>query len=88
MNTEYRGSQTRVTYYETEGHMKGYLTIKETATKWNISPRWVSQYVEEGRIPGVERLGKTWAIPEDAEKPEKQKTGPKPGTKYARAMKA
>ena len=23
----------------------------------------------EGRIPGVERFGKSWAIPEDAKKP-------------------
>jgi hypothetical protein len=25
--------------------------------------------VTEGRIPGVERFGKSWAIPEDAKKP-------------------
>ena len=57
--------------------MKGYLSAKEVARKWNISVRWVNQYIQDGRIPGVERFGKSWAIPEDAVKPEKQKPGVK-----------
>ena len=52
--------------------MKGYLSAKEAARKWNISVRWVNQYIQDGRIPGVERFGKSRAIPEDAVKPEKQ----------------
>lgn len=55
--------------------MKGYLSAKEVARKWNISVRWVNQYIQDGRVPGVERFGKSWAIPEDAVKPEKQKPG-------------
>jgi len=43
--------------------MKGYLSVKEVASKWNISVRWVKQYIHDGRIPGAERLGKSWAIP-------------------------
>ncbi|MDO4803969.1 MAG: helix-turn-helix domain-containing protein [Lachnospiraceae bacterium] len=58
--------------------MKGYLSAKETAEKWGISVRWVNQYIREGRIPGCEKLGNLWAVPEDAIKPEKQPTGPKP----------
>lgn len=46
--------------------MKGYLSIRETSCKRNASERRVNQYVTEGRIPGVERFGKSWAIPEDA----------------------
>ena len=57
--------------------MKGYLSVKETARKWNVSGRWVNQYIQDGRIPGVERFGKSWAIPEDAARPEKQKPGVK-----------
>ncbi len=57
--------------------MKGYLSAKEVARKWNISVRWVNQYIQDGRVPGVERFGKSWAIPEDAVKPEKQKSGVK-----------
>jgi len=49
--------------------MKGYLSIKETACKWGISERWVNQYCTDGRIPGAERFGRSWAIPENAEKP-------------------
>ena len=49
--------------------MKGYLSIRETSYKWGVSERRVNQYVTEGRIPGVERFGRSWAIPEDAVKP-------------------
>ncbi len=58
--------------------MRGYLSVQETAKKWDVSVRWVNQYILNGRIPGVERLGKSWAIPEDVVKPTKQKSGPKP----------
>ena len=58
--------------------MKGYLSVKETAERWGVSVRWVNQYILEGRIPGCERLGNTWAIPEDSVKPAKRTTGPKP----------
>ena len=57
--------------------MKGYLSVKEVARKWEISPRWVTQYIQDGRVPGVERFGRSWAIPEKAVKPEKQKPGVK-----------
>ena len=57
--------------------MRGYLSVQETAEKWGVSVRWVNQYILNGRIPGVERLGKSWAIPEDVVKPTKQKSGPK-----------
>ena len=41
--------------------MKGYLSIRETSYKWGVSERRVNQYVTEGR---------SWAIPENAKKPE------------------
>ena len=50
--------------------MKGYLSVRVTSYKWNVSERRVNQYVTEGRIPGVERFGRSWAIPENAKKPE------------------
>lgn len=49
--------------------MKGYLSVREISYKWNVSERWVSKLARDGRIPGVERFGRSWAIPEDAEKP-------------------
>ena len=57
--------------------MRGYLSVQETAEKWGVSVRWVNQYVLEGRIDGCERFGRSWAIPDDAVKPEKQKPGMK-----------
>lgn len=47
-----------------------YLTAKQIAQKWNISPRRVQVLCEQGRIKGAVRLGWAWAIPKDAEKPE------------------
>ena len=63
--------------------MKGNLSAKEVANKWSISVRWVNQYIQDGRVPGVERFGKSWAIPEDAVKPEKQKPGVKKAAQTA-----
>lgn len=46
-----------------------YMTIKETAEKWNISVRRVQAICGEGMIPGVVKFGHAWAIPKEAEKP-------------------
>lgn len=49
--------------------MEGYVSIREAAQRWGVSERRVNQYCAEGRIPGVERFGWSWAIPAGAEKP-------------------
>ena len=38
-----------------------YLTVRETAEKWNISPRLVQQFCIAGRIPGAQKFGTAWA---------------------------
>ena len=48
-----------------------YLSVNETAKKWNISERSVRNYCAQGRVSGAFLTGKTWNIPEDAEKPER-----------------
>ena len=48
-----------------------YLSVTEIAKKWNISERSVRNYCAHGRVPGAFLTGKTWNIPEDAEKPER-----------------
>ena len=48
-----------------------YLSVKEIASLWNISERSVRNYCAEGRVPGAFLTGKTWNIPENAEKPER-----------------
>ena len=49
--------------------LKNYLSIREASQKWGVSDRRINQYCAEGRIPGAQRIGKAWAIPDDAEKP-------------------
>lgn len=46
-----------------------YLTIKQAAEKWDISERRIQVLCREGRIEGVKRFGRAWAIPNDTEKP-------------------
>ncbi len=48
-----------------------YLSVNETAKKWNISERSVRNYCAQGRVNGAFLTGKTWNIPEDAKKPER-----------------
>ena len=47
----------------------GYLSIRLTSKKWNVSARWINDLCSGGRIPGAMKIGSYWAIPEDAEKP-------------------
>lgn len=49
----------------------GYLSVIEIAKKWNISERSVRNYCAHGRVQGAFLTGKTWNIPENAEKPER-----------------
>lgn len=46
-----------------------YVTTIELSEKWGISARRIALLCEQGRIVGVVKKGKTWLIPEDAEKP-------------------
>ena len=48
-----------------------YLATHEIAKKWNVSERSVRNYCAQGRVDGVFLNGKTWNIPENAEKPER-----------------
>ena len=46
-----------------------YLSVSKIAEKWGISERTVRDYCSSGRVAGAFMTGKTWNIPEDAEKP-------------------
>lgn len=46
-----------------------YITASQASKKWNVSQRRVQILCADGRIPGVFKLGETWAIPSDVEKP-------------------
>ena len=45
-----------------------YLSVAEIAKKWNVSERSVRNYCAHGRVQGAFLAGKTWNIPENAEK--------------------
>ena len=56
------------------------ISVSEAAAKWGVAERTVRNYCANDRIPGAVLKGKTWWIPEDAERPErinKRQTLPK-----------
>ncbi len=46
-----------------------YISVAQTAKKWNVSDRMVRYYCSSGKIKGAYLVGKTWNIPKKAEKP-------------------
>ena len=46
-----------------------YMTLKEAAKKWGVTPRRVNYYCAAGRIPGAVKMAGVWLIPKNAEKP-------------------
>lgn len=50
-----------------------YLSAKEAADKWGITDRRVQILCNQNRIPGVIRIGNTWGIPDNVEKPKDQR---------------
>ena len=46
-----------------------YLTIKEVAEKWEITPRRVQRLCADGKLPGAKKFGRDWAIPMNIDKP-------------------
>lgn len=47
----------------------GYISVAEASKRWGISERSVRKYCAEGRVEGAALVGKTWTVPEGAEKP-------------------
>ena len=63
-----------VIYYSGEKvrtKMINYLSVTEAAKKWGVSERSVRGYCADGKIHGAVRKGKTWQLPENAQKPER-----------------
>lgn len=58
-----------------------YLSVSETAKKWNVSERTVRNYCAKGLIDGAFLTGKTWNVPENAQKPERTNKKTEPPTK-------
>ena len=45
------------------------LTTTETAKRWGISSRRIALLCSQDRVKGAEKVGNTWLIPDNAEKP-------------------
>ena len=39
------------------------------AAIWNVTERTVTNFCKNGRIPGASKAGRSWTIPDDAQKP-------------------
>lgn len=50
-----------------------YIKVSDTAKQWGISERSVRNYCSQGKVPGAVLDGKSWMIPENAVKPQRQK---------------
>lgn len=57
-----------------------YLSVEQMAQRWGLAPRTVRNYCAGGKIPGAALLGKTWSIPETAERPDRAKREDEPVT--------
>lgn len=50
--------------------MKGYMSAREASYKRGVSESCAYKLSQAGRISGLERFGRLWAIPEDTKKPD------------------
>ena len=46
-----------------------YMTLKEAAEKWAVTPRRVNYYCTADRIPGAVKMAGVWLVAKDADKP-------------------
>lgn len=52
-----------------EDFLKQFLSVKEAAQLWEVSPRQVQIYCKQGILDGAFKVGKVWVIPADCQKP-------------------
>ena len=49
--------------------MDEYITIKELAERWEVTPRRIQKMCADGKLPGVKKFGRDWAVPANVERP-------------------
>lgn len=49
--------------------MLDYIATKVTAKNWGITDKMVVFHCSAGRIKGAKKMGNTWLVPVDSEKP-------------------
>ena len=45
------------------------MQIREASEKWSISERRIRKLIQDGRIDGAKKIGTTWELPDDTNKP-------------------
>lgn len=53
-----------------------YQDVSATAKKWGVSARLVQRLCADGRIEGACKIGRSWAVPADAQKPDDPRRAP------------
>lgn len=47
----------------------GYISVKQASERWSISVRRIQTLCEQNRINGASKVGNSYIIPDNAEKP-------------------
>lgn len=47
----------------------GYISIKDVAEMWGLTPRSVRNMCATGKIQGAEKVGRDWLVPADTVRP-------------------
>lgn len=57
--------------------INGFKTANEFANEWGVTVRQVQILCASGKIEGATKFGKSWAIPENTQKPidQREKSG-------------
>ena len=61
--------------------MNGFVQAEVMAERWNVSVHQIQLLCQNGKIEGVSKFEKSWAIPEDTPKPTRTAVNGKPGRK-------
>ena len=64
-----------------------YMTLKEAAEKWDVTPRRVNYYCASERIHGAVKMAGVWLIPKTAEKPVDGRTKTRKGAESMKLSK-
>jgi excisionase family DNA binding protein len=45
------------------------MTTTQAAQKWGVTTVAVRKWIERGKLPGAQKIGRDWLIPVDTQKP-------------------
>jgi len=66
-------TQTTVTFVD--GRVVGYMTLTEAGKKWGVKRDTLDAWKRRGKLIGLIKIGNTYFIPSDSEKPKPKSNG-------------